>query len=113
MSLTHQFNPKPGDLKFKDQNKDGVINADDRVVVPGAMPKFYYGGTINLRWKGFDLNAFFQGVAGQKSFSQGLGWGLVPYIQGSPPTKDFIGKMYRRRFNQQRSGNVYFWLLHL
>lgn len=93
-SPVHQFNPKPGDLKFKDQNKDGVINADDRVVVPGAMPKFYYGGTINLRWKNFDLNAFFQGVEGQKSFMQGLGWGLVPYIQGSPPTNDFIKKMW-------------------
>ncbi len=93
-SPTQSFNPKPGDLKFKDQNKDGKIDADDRVVVPGAMPKFYYGGTINLRWKGLDLSAFFQGVAGQKSFSQGLGWGLVPYIQGSPPTNDFIKKMW-------------------
>lgn len=93
-SAKQPFNPKPGDLKFKDQNKDGMIDAKDRVVVPGAMPKFYYGGSINLRWKGFDLSAFFQGVYGQKSYVQGLGWGLVPYIQGSPPTNDFIKKMW-------------------
>ncbi|WP_339925700.1 TonB-dependent receptor [uncultured Cyclobacterium sp.] len=93
-SPTHQFNPKPGDLKFKDQNNDGVINAEDRVVMDGAYPKFYYGSTINLSWRNFDLNAFFQGVEGYKQSTQGLTWGLVPYIQGSPPPIDFINNMW-------------------
>ena len=54
-SPVHPFNPKPGDLKFKDQNGDNKIDADDRVVVDGAYPSFYYGGNINLSWKNFDL----------------------------------------------------------
>jgi TonB-linked SusC/RagA family outer membrane protein len=99
---THQYNPKPGDLKFKDQltvdtNTDGIpdqadgkIDANDRVVVDGAYPKFYYGGNIGLTWKNFDLSAFIQGVEGLKMSTQGLSWGLVPYIQGSPPPNDFI-----------------------
>ncbi|MEO5603455.1 MAG: TonB-dependent receptor [Cyclobacteriaceae bacterium] len=90
----HQFNPKPGDLKFKDQNADNVIDAKDRVVVDGAYPEFYYGGTINLSWKNFNVNVFFQGVEGLKQSTQGLSWGLVPYIQGSPPPVDFIENMW-------------------
>ncbi|MCC5937915.1 MAG: TonB-dependent receptor [Lunatimonas sp.] len=90
----HPFNPKPGDLKFKDQNGDGVINAADRVVMPGAYPDFIYGSTINLSWRNFDLNAFFQGVEGVAQSTQGLSWGLVPYIQGSPPPVDFINNMW-------------------
>ncbi|MEX0882935.1 MAG: TonB-dependent receptor [Cyclobacteriaceae bacterium] len=93
-SPQHQFNPKPGDLKFVDQNGDNVINADDRVVMDGAYPRFHYGSTINLSWKGFDLNAFFQGLEGYKQSTQGLSWGLAPYIQGSPPPVDFINNMW-------------------
>ena len=51
-SPVHPFNPKPGDLKFKDQNGDNKIDADDRAVVDGAYPSFYYGGNINLSWNG-------------------------------------------------------------
>lgn len=84
---THPFNPKPGDLKFKDQNGDGVITDDDRVVIDGAHPDFYYGGGFDLTWKNFDLTAFFQGVQGQK-FLVNM-WGIDPFTQGTPPTKDF------------------------
>ena len=92
-SPLHQYNPKPGDLKFKDANGDGKIDANDRVVVPGAYPKFYYGGSLNLTWKNFDLSAFVQGVEGLKMSTQGLSWGLVPYI---------------RRFYEFSACNVYF-----
>lgn len=102
----HPFNPKPGDLKYKDQltvdsngdgimdKGDGIIDSKDRVVVDGAYPKFYYGGSVNLSWKNFDLTAFFQGVAGQKFYVGGQGWGLTPYIQGTPPSLDFIKHMW-------------------
>ena len=89
-SATQPFNPKPGDLKFKDANGDGVIDAKDRVVIPGAFPKFNYSTIINLSWKNFDLSAFIQGVYGLKATTQGLTWGLTPYIQGSPPTMDLV-----------------------
>ncbi len=90
----HPFNPKPGDLKYKDQNGDGIIDAKDRVVVDGAYPKFYYGGSLNLSWKNFDFTAFFQGVAGQKFYVGGSGWGLSPFVQGSAPRLDFIKNMW-------------------
>jgi len=95
-SAEHPYNPQPGDLKYKDTNNDGIINAEDRVVVNGAYPKFYYGGSINLSWKGFDLTAFFQGVEGFKHYIGGthMAWGFTPYTQGSPPTMDFIKNMW-------------------
>jgi TonB-linked SusC/RagA family outer membrane protein len=91
-SPKHPYNPKPGDLKFKDQNGDGVIDDKDRVVVDGAFPKFFYGGSINLSWKNFDVSSFFQGVKGQKFYVEN--WGIDPFIQGNPPTVDFASKAW-------------------
>lgn len=54
---------KAGDLIFKDQNKDGKVNGDDRIVLGNTIPKFTYGANINLGYKGFDLSAFFQGAS--------------------------------------------------
>ncbi|MGR3303748.1 MAG: SusC/RagA family TonB-linked outer membrane protein, partial [Candidatus Scalindua sp.] len=88
----HRYNPKPGDLKFKDQNGDMVIDDDDRVVVDGAFPKFYYGGSLNLSWRNFDFSTFFQGVEGLKTHT--AAWGLTPFMQGSPPTMDLVNNRW-------------------
>lgn len=102
---THPFNPKPGDLKYKDQNADGVINADDRVVVEGYYPKFYYGGSLNLSFKNFDFSAFFQGVEGVKNYfgGQHRAWGYTPFTQGSPPPMDLV----RNRWTEDNPTNEY------
>jgi len=60
---TQPGNVAPGDLKFKDQNGDGVINASDRVVLGSDIPRYTYGINLNAGFKNFDLSAFFQGVA--------------------------------------------------
>jgi TonB-linked SusC/RagA family outer membrane protein len=99
----HPYNPKPGDLKFRDANNDGVINADDRVVVDGAYPKFYYGGSFDLFWKNFDVSLFFQGVEGVKNYGGGWQWGYVPYSQGSPPPMDLV----ENRWTGEGSTNKY------
>lgn len=88
----HPYDPKPGDLKFKDQNNDGVIDAKDRVVVDGAHPKFFYGGNVDLTWKNFHLGAFLQGVSGQRYYV--TQFGVDPFLQGTAPTLDFISKMW-------------------
>ncbi len=54
---------KAGDLIFKDRNKDGKINGDDRIVLGNTIPGITYGANINLKYKGFDLSAFFQGAS--------------------------------------------------
>ncbi len=63
-------NIRPGDVKFKDINGDGVINQDDRVFGGSPIPTITYGFTGNARFKEFDLNLFFQGVGGNKIYNQ-------------------------------------------
>jgi TonB-linked SusC/RagA family outer membrane protein len=71
--FTHAYQAagiKPGDVKFRDVNGDGVINADDRVFAGSPIPKFTYGFTANVSFKQFDLSLFFQGVNGNKIYNQ-------------------------------------------
>ncbi|MDR1226146.1 MAG: TonB-dependent receptor [Prevotellaceae bacterium] len=59
-----QPNAVAGDVRFVDLNGDGEISDDDRTKIGNFFPKWTYGFTIDAEWKGIDLNAFFQGVAG-------------------------------------------------
>lgn len=58
----------PGDLRFADVSgpegvPDGVITADDRVILGQENPVMTYGITFSVEWKGFDLAGIFQGAA--------------------------------------------------
>lgn len=63
---------KPGDVKFKDINKDGQINDLDRTFIGNPIPRYTYGFFANLNYKGFDLNVFFQGVKGVDRYNDGM-----------------------------------------
>ena len=56
----------PGDLKFEDVNKDGVINELDRTNIGSPLPKFTFGWTNTFRWKNLDLSIFLNGSVGNK-----------------------------------------------
>lgn len=86
---THELNPNPqaGDLKMKDVNGDGVVDANDRVVVDGAYPKYTYSFGMNVGYKNFNLSAFFQGVNGLKNRVEN--WGIDPFMQGTAPTTEW------------------------
>jgi hypothetical protein len=61
----HWAGAAPGDVIFKDVNGDDVIDGLDRVRnEKNNMPRFIYGGTLNLRYKGFDMTALIQGATG-------------------------------------------------
>ena len=56
---------RPGDIKYKDQNGDGVIDNQDRVKMFGSStPLLQYGFGLNAGWKGLKVFADFQGVTG-------------------------------------------------
>ena len=46
-----------GDVKFKDQNGDGLISIDDRVIIGNPNPDFYGNINSNLTFKNFSLSA--------------------------------------------------------
>ena len=62
----------PGDIRFKDQNKDGIIDIDhDRVALGDPSPDFLYSLNAGVKFKGFDLSIFLQGVYGGEGWSSG------------------------------------------
>ena len=68
---SNKTNVEYGDAKFVDQNGDGVVDqANDRVVLGSAQPKFTYGFASQLRYKNWDLSFNFQGSYGNKLYNQ-------------------------------------------
>ncbi len=61
-------NAVPGDVRFVDVNGDGQITSDDRTNIGNGTPTWTFGLNLNAEWKGFDFNAFFQGVTGADVF---------------------------------------------
>lgn len=69
-SPTQEFGTvQPGDIKYKDVNGDGVVNAGDRVAIGAtSAPNLIYGLGLSVVWRNFDFNLLFQG-AGKSTFS--------------------------------------------
>ncbi|MDQ6813922.1 MAG: SusC/RagA family TonB-linked outer membrane protein, partial [Bacteroidota bacterium] len=56
---------KPGDMKFKDVNGDGKIDANDRVRLDQNRDPVFTGGmSLGAQYKNFDLSVLFQGATG-------------------------------------------------
>lgn len=63
---------RPGDIKYKDINGDGVIDAYDKVAIGRTdVPEINYGFGASIGWRGFDLSLFFQGVGNVTNFISG------------------------------------------
>jgi hypothetical protein len=65
---------KPGDLKFRDLNGDGKIDAGtntlanpgDRTVIGNTAPRYAFGVNLNASWRGVSVSSFVQGVGKQQ-----------------------------------------------
>ena len=62
---------QPGDLKFKDIDHNGIINAEDRTKIGNPTPNFTYGCNLTLGYKNFDLSIDLQGVHGNEIYANG------------------------------------------
>ena len=58
-----------GDVKYKDQNGDGIIDENDRTNIGSPLPKFTFGWTNTFRYKNVDLSIFINGSYGNKVFN--------------------------------------------
>lgn len=59
----------PGDLRFVDTNKDGILDSNDRIKVGCGAPKATIGFNISLEYMHFDLIANFYGSFGAKRYN--------------------------------------------
>lgn len=59
-----------GNFIFTDTDGNGIVNAEDKVILGNPIPDFSYGLNLNLAYKDFDMTMFFQGVAGNEIFNQ-------------------------------------------
>lgn len=53
-----------GDVRYKDVNEDGKIDANDKTFIGNPHPDFTFGFTNNFKYKNFDLSIFMQGSVG-------------------------------------------------
>ena len=79
-----------GDIRYKDISgpdgtPDGIISEYDRVCLGNSLPRYQFGGNIQVFWNGFDFNAAFQGVGSQnvrmtEAMTQPFknNWGAIP-----------------------------------
>jgi TonB-linked SusC/RagA family outer membrane protein len=102
---------QPGDVRFIDNNGDGLIDDKDRVNLGSPHPSVVYGLNADFGYKGFDLSLFFLGNAGVKIYNADRMQGLDPtysfnmYAEAAkrwtgPNTSNSIPRMTTRRDNR-------------
>ncbi|GAA4801759.1 TonB-dependent receptor [Olivibacter ginsenosidimutans] len=66
---------RPGDIRYRDLNGDGVIDALDRTAIGGTrMPEIIYGFGATIRYSFVDLGFFFQGAGRTWQILSGENW---------------------------------------
>lgn len=74
----HPAGTGPGDIRYKDINGDGQINALDEVrTTESNIPKILFGTTFGARYKNFDVTIFFQGQAMAQATLQPAGLNMA------------------------------------
>ncbi len=59
-----KYGSKPGYVKLKDFDKDGVLRPEDRRIIGQRDPKLLWGLTNTFSYSNFTLNVFVHGVHG-------------------------------------------------
>ncbi|XWW47941.1 TonB-dependent receptor [Fibrella sp. USSR17] len=62
-------NTSAGDIRFKDLNGDGKIDANDRTYLGSYLPKFNYGVNFSGTYRNFDFTLYLQGTYGNKIYN--------------------------------------------
>jgi TonB-linked SusC/RagA family outer membrane protein len=98
---------RPGDIKYKDMDGDGVVTDADEGYIGGTVdPRIVYGFGGNVNFKNWDLNFFFSGtgdtyrvIGGSSDFIPGSGQGLLGNIYDN----------YNDRWTEENPSQEVFW----
>jgi TonB-linked SusC/RagA family outer membrane protein len=108
---------KPGDIKYKDVNGDGVINSYDKVFTGKSdIPTILYGAGFTVSYKKFDLSLFFQGTGNVIIMANGssisvpgagaVGAGIVPFTGMGTYPSGMLANLESRWTVENPSQNV-------
>ena len=97
-----QPNAVPGDFKFADLNKDGVINEKDKDILGNAYPRLELSVNLRVEYKGFDLAVTGYGRFGHKVFWVAKKW----FEMGALGSNVFKGSL-NKAWNGEGSTNAY------
>ena len=75
-------NTLPGDIRYVDQNGDGIINDEDKVFLGDPFPHFNYSVNLDLQYKKWDFSVLGQGVGKRTGRLNGLE-GYPVHVDGS------------------------------
>ncbi|MEM9326326.1 MAG: SusC/RagA family TonB-linked outer membrane protein [Bacteroidota bacterium] len=87
--------------RFVDQNGDGEINAEDRVVLGDPFPDFSFGFNNRLEYKNLSLEVFIQGVQGIESLDANVTESLYP----TNSFRNSISRYYLDRWTPENPTN--------
>jgi len=98
-SPEQQFGPvRPGDIKYRDINGDGVVDNTDKVAIGRTkIPEIVYGFGATLGWKGFDVAVFFQGVANTTFMMDG--GAVYGFSSGNVSRSSMYEDLYHNRWS--------------
>ena len=99
----------PGDMRFKDINGDGVIDADDRTRLnDNGTPTFNFGGNFSIAYGNFDLNVLFQGATGASIRIQTESGDIGNYLKWSHDNRWSIDDPSSEHPRLASRGNTYY-----
>lgn len=78
---------QPGDIIYADINEDSVVDNNDREIAGRSIPLYTYSFNLGMSYHGFDLSAFFQGVADVNTYS--IANLSQPFYNGAGITKEW------------------------
>ncbi|MHA4893578.1 TonB-dependent receptor [Pedobacter sp. PWIIR3] len=94
---------KPGDIKYRDLNGDGITNTNDYTIIGNPNPDFIGGLSNNFSYKGFDLNVFFQWSVGNDVLNANR------YVfEGHGRASQNMFATYADRWTPENQNNKYF-----
>lgn len=93
--IINGYKVQPGDVKYVDQNEDGVIDDFDRVVIGGDKPIRYFGVNLGFEWRCVEFSMLWQGA-----YKRDMYLGDQTLMQGFLSNGQSYGQAYANLLNR-------------
>lgn len=91
------FTIRPGDIKYVDQNGDGVINIYDRKLIGNDKRVKFFGFNLGLEFRGLEFSTQFQGVYDRDIYLRDAGDVFIVGLQSAGQT---YSQLYEHSLNR-------------